>query len=79
MHLSKLIHTPTGRIILSILLGLGLSSIFRTVCKDKNCIIFQAPKLNEVEGKIFKQDNKCYTFKAESTKCNLSKKNVRFE
>jgi len=41
MHLSKLVHSQTGKYVMSVLLGLGLATLFRTVCKDKNCIIYQ--------------------------------------
>ncbi len=38
MHLSKFFHTTTGKYLMSIILGLGLASLFRKVCKDKNCL-----------------------------------------
>ena len=40
MHLSKFLHTQSGKMLMSIILGFGLASLFRTVCKEKNCIIF---------------------------------------
>lgn len=76
INLSKFVNTNTGKNIVSILLGLGLASIFREVCKDKECIIFYAPDLNEVENKIYKQDGKCYKYNLVSTKCDNTKKNV---
>jgi hypothetical protein len=76
MHLEKFVHSQTGRYIMSILLGFGLASLFRTVCKGKNCIIFHAPPLDEIENKIYKQDGKCYTYKSETTKCNANKTSV---
>ena len=42
VKLEKYIHTRTGRIILSIVLGLGVASLFRSVCKGRNCILFHA-------------------------------------
>ena len=78
MGLSKFVHTETGRIIMSILLGFGLASLFRTVCKDKNCLLFYAPPLDKIEDKIYKFDNKCYTYTTKQTKCDKSKKIVHF-
>ena len=69
MHLSKFIHTETGRTIMSILLGLGLASLFREVCKGKNCVIYEAPEMKNIEGKIYKHNDKCYKFKPESSNC----------
>jgi hypothetical protein len=77
MHLAKFVQTKTGRYIMSALLGFGLASLFRAVCKDKNCIIFHAPPLDEIDNKVYKQDGKCYTYKSEAAKCDLNKKSAR--
>ena len=61
---------------MSIILGLGLASLFRTICKEKNCIIFKAPPLDEMDGKVYKYQDKCYTYKSVSTKCDASKTDV---
>lgn len=79
MYLSKLLHTQTGKIVLSIILGLGLATLFRTVCKGKNCIIFHAPPLEQIEGKTYKYDNKCYQYVAKSAKCDKTKSIVNFQ
>ena len=76
INISKFVKTDTGKYVVSILLGLGLATIFREVCKDNECIIFYAPDLNEVENKIYKQDGKCYKYSLVSTKCDNAKKNV---
>ena len=78
MHLGKFVHTETGKYLMSILLGFGLASLFRTVCKGKDCVIFHAPPLDQVEDKIYKYDNKCYRFNSQSSKCDSSKKIVDF-
>jgi len=79
MYLGKFIHTETGRIIMSILLGLGLASLFRTVCKDNNCLVFHAPPLDEFKDKIYKTNGKCVKYTPVSTKCSLNAKTVTFE
>jgi len=76
MYLAKFVHTKTGRYLMSIILGLGLASLFRTICKEKNCILFKAPPLDEMDGKVYKYQDKCYTYKSTSTKCDASKKDV---
>jgi hypothetical protein len=78
MYLAKFFHSETGKHMLSIILGLGLASLFRTVCKDKNCIIFKAPPLADIKDKIFKQNDKCYKYTAVSRKCDATKKIVEF-
>ena len=37
MYIRRLLNGAFGRGIISILLGLGLSTLFRKVCKDRNC------------------------------------------
>ena len=69
MSISDIANTEKGQIIVSIILGLGLASLFRKVCTDGNCVIIEGPPLDEVENKIFKQDSKCYRYKHVSTKC----------
>jgi len=61
---------------MSALLGFGLATLFRTVCKGKNCIIFKAPPMDEIEDKIYKHQDKCYKFNPVTTKCDANKKNV---
>ena len=74
LNLGKFVHTQTGKYIMSVLLGLGLASLFRVVCKGKECIYFKAPPLEEITNKIFKYENKCYKYVPVSTKCDNKKK-----
>ena len=79
MHLAKFVHTQTGRYVMSVILGFGLASLFRVVCKDRNCIVLKAPPLEEVKpSDIYKYDEKCYSFTKEHTTCNKNKKTVLF-
>jgi hypothetical protein len=79
IHLEKFVHTERGKILMSIILGFGLASLFRTVCKDKNCLIFHAPPLDDFKDKIYKNGNKCYQLKAVATKCDMNSKIVEFD
>ena len=79
MYLGKFVHTETGKIIMSVLLGFGLASLFRTVCKDKDCLIFHAPPLDKFQDKIYKTGDKCYKYTPVATKCNANAKIVDFE
>ena len=37
--MNKLLNTEVGQRIVSIILGLGLASIFRKVCSNNNCLV----------------------------------------
>ncbi len=79
MYLGKFVHTETGKIIMSALLGFGLASLFRTVCKDKNCLIFHAPPLDKFKDKIYKDNKKCFKYNPVATKCSMNTKIIDFE
>ena len=78
VNFGKFVHTETGKYVMSLILGFGLASLFRNVCKDKNCIIFHAAPLEEIKNKIYKYDNKCYKYDTLQTKCNNNKKILDF-
>lgn len=67
-----------GRFILAIILGFGLSTLFRKTCKDKKCIKFKGPSLEEIEQKTYEYDKKCYKFQPNAVKCNPVKRTVHF-
>jgi hypothetical protein len=74
MNFKRLLNTPVGITFISILLGLGLASLFRKVCKDRNCIEFNGPIIGEISGKTYKYDEKCYKYEATPVKCDTTKK-----
>ena len=79
INFSKFLHSQNGRYMMSIILGFGLASLFRVVCKEKNCILFHAPPLEEIKDKIYKgSDNKCYKYEMTPTKCVKDKKILEF-
>lgn len=78
LNFSKMVHTKTGKYVMSIILGLGLASLFRSVCKGKNCIRFNAAPLDEINDKIYKYNNKCYKYETQQTQCNNNKKIIEF-
>ena len=69
MNFKRLLHSSLGKIIISIMLGLGLATIFRKVCKDKNCLTFKGPILGDIDGKIYKHGEKCFQYTTNSTRC----------
>ena len=68
----KLLESKTGVIIMSVIWGLGLACMFRKVCKDRDCIVYNAPNMEEIKKNIFLFDKKCYKYKSETTKCNAN-------
>ena len=76
MDLKRMLNSEQGKVLISILLGLGLASLFRKAIKSENSFIFNGPILDEVEGKIFQQGDKCYKYESKNDKCRDTKKVV---
>jgi hypothetical protein len=74
LNISKFLSSNTGKYIISILLGIGLASLFRSVCKDKNCILFYIPPLTEINNQVYQFNDKCYSYESKAVTCNNSKK-----
>ena len=70
--LKELINSTRGRYAFSLLLGLGLATLFRKVCNSRNCLVFKAPSLDQIKGKVFGHNKKCYKFEEEHVSCNES-------
>lgn len=66
----KIIKSREGIIMISILWGLALATLFQKVCKGRGCIIFNAPDIDQMKNNTFIHDNKCYKFKHETIECS---------
>ena len=79
ISLKRFVTSEPGKILISIILGLGLSTIFRKTCKEMNCIRFMGIAPEKVNDKIYKFNGKCYKYNNEAVTCDSKKKTVRFE
>ena len=72
----NIINSERGKIIFSILLGLGLATLFRQSCKKNNCLVYKAPNLSNINNQIFQHNNKCYKFNEKSVSCSKTDKKI---
>ena len=79
IQFGKFVHTETGRILMSVILGLGLASLFRTVCEGNRCTVFRAPPLEDLKDKVYQNKNGCVKYTPVATTCSLNAKTVTFE
>ena len=77
MNLDKFVHSYTGKIIMSVLLGFGLATFFRAICKGTHCRIISAPPMEEIEGQTYKFDNKCYKLEKNVIKCKKNRNTIK--
>jgi hypothetical protein len=71
-NIKKFISSRSGVIIMSIILGLGLSTLFRMSCNSRSCLVYSAPDFSE--KKIIKYNNKCYKPEEKMETCSSTKK-----
>ena len=67
--ITRIMSSKMGINVISIILGLGLASLFRKVCRGKDCVIIKGPELSSIKDKIFRFDEKCYTYEPIATSC----------
>jgi len=76
MNFKRLLNTEAGHIFISLFLGLGLATLFRKACNDKNCLVFKGPVISDIDGKTFKKGDKCYKYKVNHDDCDANKRIV---
>ena len=65
------------QIIISIIWGFGRAILFRRSCRGRNCIVIKGPRPEEMNNKIYKYDNKCYKYTAQTTTCKATSENTQ--
>ena len=78
MELKRFFTTETGRVIMSLLLGLGLATLFKKTCDGVDCVVFKAPGLEDIKKKIYKYGDKCFKYQMDSSICDDKKTIIDF-
>ena len=60
--INKFLKSKNGRIILSIIWGLGLAALFRRACITRDCIVIKGPNPEDIADDVYGYKNKCYKF-----------------
>jgi hypothetical protein len=76
MHLGKFIHSAQGRVLMSIVLGFGLATLFRAACHGPHCTVFRAPPLSEWKDQLFAFGDSCIRMETRAVPCDPSKRTV---
>ena len=70
--LETIFNNQIGRIILSIIWGLGLSTLFRKACHGRKCqvILYNGPDPSEVNNSYYEYGNgQCYKYYPTISNC----------
>ena len=78
INLYKLLTSEAGKYFVSIILALGITSLFRRACEDRTCIRFSAPEPEKIDGKTYEYDGKCYQYKPVAKPCDPTHQRVKF-
>ena len=73
-NIKKFMTSRSGVIIMSIILGLGLSTLFRMSCNSRSCLVYTAPDFSK--KKLIKYNGKCYKPEEKIETCNPKKKTI---
>jgi len=76
MNFKRLLNTDIGVFFISVLLGIGLATLFRKACEGKNCIKFNGPVISEIDGKTYKYGEYCYKYSLHAAPCDSTKQIV---
>tara|TARA_A100001015_G_scaffold72808_2_gene80770 strand:- start:257 stop:493 length:237 start_codon:yes stop_codon:yes gene_type:complete len=77
MKIKQLIYSKYGKILLSVILGIGLASLFNISCNERSCYRYIAPDTNKIEQGIWQYNNQCYKYKTNIKTCNAKEKIMR--
>ena len=78
--LGKFLSSPTGKVFMSILWGLGLAALFRRACNGRSCIVYKAPHPSMIQGNVFKHEGQCYRYNTRRANCDtVDENNVTLE
>jgi hypothetical protein len=67
--LEDTMKSSSGCVVISVVLGLGLATMFQRVCGDGGCVVLQGPSRDEAEKYIWKSDSRCYKYSAVPAPC----------
>ena len=76
MYIRRLLYNPYSSIIISMILGFGLATLYRKSCSLRGCYEFKGPSMEKIEGKIFKMNDKCYEYAYQHKSCSASASKV---
>lgn len=73
VNIKKALDSEFGAIAISVVLGLGLATLFRTACKDGKCVVITNPPKAETDNYYYKVDEDCYKYTPVATECRSNK------
>lgn len=60
--------TPMGKKVASVILGIGLATMFRKICNNSKCLVIKGPK-NDQLNHYYRIDKTCYKYNPYPINC----------
>lgn len=70
--LLDLLNSERGSMVASMILGLGMATLFRKTCGSGNCILVRAPDVDALRHHIYELDGVCYKYTPRAVTCSRS-------
>ena len=65
----QFLNSDEGVLFTSIVLGLGLATMFRLSCNGAKCVEIRAPDLSTLRRNVYEMDGTCYKYTPAATRC----------
>jgi len=66
------LDSGSGAIVVSVIVGLGLATLFRKACSGYGCFVIRGPPLRDLKKYVYKQDGQCYKYTPVATECRAA-------
>ena len=70
------LDSEAGSILMSVIVGLGLATLFRKACSGYGCYVVRGPPLRDLKKYVYKQDGRCYKYTPVAADCDAPAKSV---
>jgi len=64
------LDSDMGALILSVVVGFGLATLFRKACSGRGCIVVKGPPPSVLRKNVYMQDGRCYKYTPEAADCD---------
>lgn len=71
MVFQRVMTDPFGRIVISVILGLGLAALFRRACSGDGCVVIQSPDSKDVNDYVYRINSACYKYSPNVIPCPM--------
>lgn len=69
MKIGEFFKTRAGIIAFSIVLGLGIAALFRSVCSEGKCVVVEGPALEDTSKYYYKIKDQCFKYNPVAAEC----------